>query len=537
MTPAICDPQPVAEASCQPSNLYRAYSWLARRELLACMVVLVSTLAIRAALLPWDPPPLPYIHDEFSYLLAADTYAAGHLANPPHPMWQHFESEHELMQPVYASKYPVLQGLTLAFGQKIFGSPWMGVYLSMGLLCAAICWMLQGWLTPNFAFLGGVLFAMHCGIFGYWMNSYWGGGVPGIGGALVLGALVRIWRKQQAAHWITLAVGLAILMHSRPWEGAVLGLEATGVLVWAWRKAPADFRARSRRAAIPAAVIILVGIGAVAYADYRVTGNALVMPFSLYDKQYGVAPTFWAQNLHPEPTYRHALMRRLFDAWYVDEWRTTRNDPINAFLERISKIYDFFFGLWPLLILPLIWPYPLKTPEERLTVVLLAVFLLVAIMPLTAIKVHYVAPIAGLLYVRLMQTLSRLNRWHPGGKSVGPAVAALFASLFVYQFASSIFTLFRLGAEVMPFAITRNTIVQQLAGMPGRQLVLVSYAPDHVVHDEWVWNRADIDGSQTVWARAMDADKDSELVGYYPNRKVWRLEVDKKPLQLTPYVP
>ncbi len=517
------------------ARLFRAYEWVARREMLACAAVLVLTLGIRAALLPWDPPPLPTIHDEFSYLLAADTYTSGRMANPPHPMWQHFETEHELMQPAYASKYPPMQGLVLAVGEKFFGQPWIGVYLSAGLMCAIICWMLQGWVSANFAFLGGILFALHCGIFGYWMNSYWGGAVPAIGGALVLGALVRIWRKQQAVHWITLAAGLAILMHSRPWEGAVLGLEALAVLAWAWRKFPVDFRAKSLAAAIPALLILVLALGAVAYNNRRVAGSALLLPQALYDKQYIVAPNFSLLPLRPAPVYRHEAMRRLFADWYVDEWRTTRGDLVNTVLERISKAYDFFFGLWPLLIPPLIWPYPLKSPEERVTVILLAGFLLVAIFPLSGFQVHYAAPIAGLFYVRFLQTLSRLNRWRPGGWSAGPALAAVFTSLFVYQFALNVFILFRLGVEVSPFALARDAMVQDLAHRPGQQLVLVRYAAEHRVHDEWVWNRADIDKSQTVWARAMDPAQDAELLRYYPDRKVWLLEPDQQPIKLVPY--
>jgi hypothetical protein len=140
-----------------------------------------------------------------------------------------------------------------------------------------------------------------------------------------------------------------------------------------------------------------------------------------------------------------------------------------------------------------------------------------------------------LFYVRFVQTLARLRAWRPAGKPVGRAAAAIFVALFGFQFTANLAILAKFGVEVSTFGLARAQVIQDLKKESGKHLVMVRYALDHRVHDEWVYNRADIDAAPIVWAREMGPEQDRPFLDYYHGRQVWLLEPDHVPPLLTPY--
>jgi hypothetical protein len=520
--------------------------------------VLVSAfipLTVRFAALPLNPIPLPAYHDEFSYLLAGDTFSHGRLINLPHPFWQFFESFHILQQPTYMSMYPPGQGLTLAFGKILFGHPWWGVFLSFGTMCALLFWACRGWLSPGWSLLGAVLTGLNVGST-YWLNSYWGGTVAAVGGCLVVGSVIRIIgaRPEPGGKFLLgalLGLGISILANSRPWEGMWLILGVGVVLAYRWYPVRSFATGREMLRALPACVGVLAvaGIMMIFYC-WRVTGNPLQLPYTLDRATYAVAPLFIWQKPSPPKVYRHAVMKKFYLEWEPSFQGADTYSSSAGFIKGIllrAKVagqtlfgrpdwptsYDYLnveigigaiFGLLVLLFARSLFAKP--------SVMMLLVCLCVAAVG-TAIQryflPHYFAPLLTIAVVLKMMSVRHFYclRWK--GTRIGMALAPTLlvvnalAAISGYGFTGY---LTHHKARQSGFASQRDTLIQKLRKEPGRHLVLVRYSNQHNLHDEWVYNGADIDASDIVWAREMSEEQNQKLAAYFSGRRIWLLEAD-----------
>jgi len=518
-------------------NLLTKIDAVARRRFLTLFMIGFLAFAGSWLLAKHRGVPVPQVHDEFSYLLAGDTFAHGRVTNPRHPMWGHFETFHELMRPTYMSKFPPGQGLFLAVGQILFGQPIYGVWLSAGLMCMAVCWMLYGWFRPRWALIGGFITVLQFGVFTYWSQSYWGGCVAAMGGALVFGALPRILNHLRTRDTLWLGLGMAVLANSRPLEGIIIGIPI-GVLVLPWKIKwqTVDKQKLLIKVILPLSLVLLMTILGIGAYNKAVTGDSRTFPYVLYSRTYSSVPVLVWNKLGPPIQFSSRMLAGFDQRWLGGLYIKKRT--ASGFFKIMTmdsiRLFLFFFG------------YPLAFPSLAVMVLMacrrkiswrfiLATFIVLgtcAALTYRA-KAHYYAPLTCLVVFIVTYGLRCLSVSFPKGR-LGAAVVAL---LMTFQLILNILVTpvapakMSLGRIVKPPQInqallfTREELKDFLLRKKGQHLVFIYYPRLYFVNREWVYNDADIDRSPIVWARNLGAEKNAELLRYFKGRHVWYVKV------------
>ena len=513
--------QPAAEA------LARRTGW--------CMLFLGTlVIALRLALLPVHPVPTATGTDDFSYLLLADTLAHFRLANAAHPMHRFFETIFVLQEPSYSSIYPIGPAMFLAIGQVIFGTPWVGVLLSMGLFCALCFWMLRGWTTPGWAFVGGLLAVAEFGPLNMWMNCYWGGAVSAMAGCLVFGALPRLRERFRTFDAVLLGLGVGLQMLTRPYESLFLDLSVGLFLA-------VEVRSQLRKLVVPVVLAVLPTVALLLFQNKAITNSWTTLPYALSRYQYGVPNTLTFQaNAVPHRTLTAAQQL------YYEGQSAVHGEPdtVASYFERLfsrAGFYRFFF-LAPLLIAAFFFLPSLR--EFRFAWIALTILALALgsnfypyFFP------HYIAAVTCLFVLISVLGLKRLSE-RPAGKIAARWILFLCGAHFLLWYGIHALgdrqilegtDLYETGDSInYGDPQGRIAINQRLAEAAGKQLVFVRYFSSHRF-DEWIHNAADIDSSRVLWALELAPDENAKLKSYYPDRTVWLLEPDAIPPKLVPY--
>jgi hypothetical protein len=293
---------------------------------------------------------------------------------------------------------------------------------------------------------------------------------------------------------------------------------------------------------VPALTVLAAGAIAMGAYNARLTGHWWELPYLHYESLYTERPLLAFQHDYRTHEFRHEEMRKLHAIvdpqspreiakaerrWFLSWWRLETSREL--FLGR-TLVLPFFLGVVACL----------SNRRQHLVAAMLA-GALVTMALLRYYKPHYLAPATVALYAAVaigMQKLASIRLGRRTGVPLGgPADmptgvrwgAALAAALVTGACASIVLKAGR--GRIMDettglaeFADRRAAVVAELEKRPGKDVVFVRYGPNHNPHREWVYNRADIDAADIVWARDMGERANAALVAYFAKRHAWRLD-------------
>jgi hypothetical protein len=284
------------------------------------------------------------------------------------------------------------------------------------------------------------------------------------------------------------------------------------------------------------------------YYFWRTTGSPFRTPYQVNLQTQDPVPLFPWQSLRATA---QSGVEALFLGWEVEQYDRVHSHFIISSVARTLQFYLFFLG--PALTLPFV---VLASGSRRRLFsrsstnfkLLLVVFLVSAaglLLP-TYYGPTYAAALACIIYALLIAAMQCMRRWSWRGKSTGLAIVRAvpvicFLMLLIRAFAP----LAGMSLpQTMPLTwcsphlfddLRRAPVQAALESKPGLHLALVRYRNDRVQPVDWVQNLADIDGQKVVWANDLGTQQNQELIEYFKDRKVWLIEPDHTPPQVSSY--
>jgi hypothetical protein len=288
-----------------------------------------------------------------------------------------------------------------------------------------------------------------------------------------------------------------------------------------------------------ALVLVLAAVVLTLAHAKAVTGSWTTIPYAESRYQYGVPTTFTVQP-NPVPHRELTVQQRLTAEGQADAHGGSP-ETLGTYLARWGvrlRFYRFFF-LAPLyLALPFFLPAMRELRFAWLAGTVLLFSLGTNFYPY--FFPQYVAAVACVLVLMAVTGLERLSRWSREGARW---IVYLAAAHFLFWYGLHAFANPNIFLAVRPYETWdfvnfgdpegRVAVDHRLAQIPGKKLVFVRYGPQHRYH-EWIHNAADIDGSAVVMALDLGPENE-KLRNYYPDRTVWLLEPDARPVRLGPY--
>ena len=357
---------------------------------------------------------------------------------------------------------------------------------------------LERYTQPHYLapFVGGLNVLLLQGMRHLWV-SRWGRYVVGV---VVLGSYARMVQRRRFAFAWLMGIGLVVLALTRMYEGLLFGAPFLAALL---------LRCRSFRVWTPIAMVLAAGAAFTLEYNARVTGHPTRFPYTEYQRQYGYVPSFNIQPLSPGKTYHNLSVANVFFKWEYDQWKRSRS-----------------------------WGLVVDRVREWGAVVTLGAVFLGSYFEIVY-NAHYAAPAIAALLLLLVQSFRHLRHSRLPTAIGGPALCrAIPAAMLIALSAAQGARLYRQETikQTKPVNARRGKIERKLLDQNGgRHLIVVRYTGTQNPHEEWVYNRADIDASDVVWAHDMGVEENRKPIDYFKDRTVWLFLPDADPESLAPY--
>ena len=509
-------------------NRSRQFHW--RSSLTLSLLIAIAWVIARLALLHALGFPDPKVHDEFNYILGADTFAHGRLTNPPHALAAFFASPHTLFQPTYSSKYPPGQSLFLAAGQAIFGHPFYGVVIEGALMMFLFCLLLCLWTSLWPAAITSLALAVFFQPPMYWVDSYWGGCAAACGCALLLVAIGWYRISGNPFSGSIFAAGGILLFITRPYEGAFAFLAALTLALFT-EAIPRKLR-RGRKlmmAGVYGIPVAAIGLAGVTAQNFAVTGHLLKLPLQLYNDGHMVAQLLIFQSFrHPDPAYLNDRLAAEHgsNGWEVAALREGVGATQHGYAGRLVTVTRYVFAFLPELPLLL---FGLAWFDRRLWFCLGLIAAGVIGSSFVGYQAqHYIAPSVPALVLIWGIMVQRALPMRQGRIPIGAVgVPVILFAAVSPSIGACVRAHHDLPLTQAAWPHERTDLIRRLSATGKPNLVIVHYPSSAWnVGTEWVYNSADIDRQPVIFAHDLGTARNAELFSYYRDRTVWLLTFD-----------
>jgi hypothetical protein len=149
---------------------------------------------------------------------------------------------------------------------------------------------------------------------------------------------------------------------------------------------------------------------------------------------------------------------------------------------------------------------------------------------------HYAAPASCVVILLLVQAIRHVRTMRAFERPIGPALSRAAILLLAIDVSLGVA---HGVCDPLKWACTgdpsRAAIVKRLSHTPGKHLVIVRYPEGYNVHDDWVFNGAEIDSAKLLWARETNPQQNQKLLDYFKDRQIWLIEPEEDNTELIPF--